>query len=124
MRVLLRRNKAHAATALFVFGIVAQATFACPPCGYIAIPTLTEEIEQQHVAVIASLNSSQPPSGVEGDRGSSTYTIIKVQHNSTNSTLKPGDVIQTDYYNEGKAGDSFLLLGTCHVNDVKLSTSE
>lgn len=124
MRVLLRRNTAHVATALLVFGIVAQATFACPPCGYTPIPTITEELEQQHVAVIASLESFQPPSGVEGDRGSSIYTIVKVQHNSTNSTLKTGDVIQTDFYNKGKAGDSFLLLGTCHVKEVKLSTSE
>jgi hypothetical protein len=125
MRFLFTHLVTFATTVLLVLSIIEQVIFACPPSGYMPVQTFRDQMEQEDVTVIASLDSSKAPNGIENDNGSSTFTIVKVLSTSTKSTLKPGDVIQKDRYEAGEIGDLFLMTGICQNNhDVNKRLNE
>ena len=89
----------------------ANAVIGCPFCGVPTL-TLTEQMSQADVTVIATYTSAELPADDGSHFGHTLYTIEKIQANPSKSNLKKGDQVRIDRYQEGKAGDLALITGT------------
>ncbi len=74
--------------------------------------TLTEQMAQADVTVIAEYKIAEMPAEDGSHFGNTVYVITKVQSNPSHSKFKPGDEIRLNRYQEGKPGDLAILTGT------------
>lgn len=97
----------------------ASAALACPFCEAPSL-TLTEQLNQADVAVLAQWVSLEEADRDEGLPGSTTFEIVDIVHDST-AGLDRGERIDLARARAAKPGDLFLLLGT-QSTDVEWSS--
>jgi hypothetical protein len=97
-------------------GLLASPAGACPDCNPTGL-TFSEEIATMDVAIIARLAKAQPavripaPARKEGSDEIAKGTFEIVQILKGEGLVRKGDKIETLYFGDGKAGDSFLVMG-------------
>ncbi|REJ91051.1 MAG: hypothetical protein DWQ34_16125 [Planctomycetota bacterium] len=88
----------------------ARTTEACPFCEAPSL-TLTEQLNQSDVAALVQWVESKPLDREEGFPGSTTYEVVEVVHDASN-TLEKGGQVTLKRDRAAQKGDLFLLLGT------------
>lgn len=99
-----------AAMTVGIFAALTSAVaWACPFCSATA-QTFSEEIASMDAVVIAKLVSLPPPSQKAGDElAHARFEISQVVKGK--SLAKPGQMIETLYFGDGKPGQKFLVMG-------------
>lgn len=83
---------------------------ACPFCEAPDV-TLSQQVQQSDVAVLAQWAEGQPADREKGFAGSTTYEVVDVVHDAS-GTLQKGTRFEIVRYRPGKKGDLFLMLGS------------
>ncbi|WP_459557980.1 hypothetical protein [Lacunimicrobium album] len=121
MKSFSTRLTAIALIVAMTLNMIGQTVLACPFCGVPTL-TLTEQMAQADVTVIASFKTADLPAEDGSNFGSTIYTIEKIQLNPSKSALKKGDEIRIDRFQEGKAGDLAIMTGTMIKNAIENGT--
>lgn len=100
---------------LGILGLLAalvQGANACPGCP-ISAPTFAEEFDVMDAVVIARLTAVPTPAkGEKAKKGELPLGKFEVTHVLKGAkVVRPKEVIESLYFGERKAGDSFLLMG-------------
>lgn len=94
----------------FLFLSQTKAVPGCPFCGPASL-TLSEQISQADVAVIAKWVSAEKPDIEKQTYGVTIYEVTDVLNAASDSELKKGSTIKLDRYRSGKEGDKVVLTG-------------
>lgn len=98
----------------FLFGLfTALAVNIAQSCPFCEAPdvTLSQQLQQADVAVLAQWVSGTPLDRDKGIAGTTVYEVVDLVHDSS-GTLKKNGQFTVERYREGKPGDLFLMLGS------------
>ncbi len=96
----------------FVVGVLiaGQVSDACPFCDTPSI-TFSEQVAQSQAVVLVKWAGAEKPDPFNFEPGSCTYQIVS-RYRQNEATPQPGEQVTIPFYQSGKPGDSFWMLGT------------
>lgn len=96
-------------TFLLATVIPGLLVLACPFCDAPSI-TYSEQLKDAQAVLFVQWDSAEKPNALDFEPGSTTYRVV-TPFRQTETALKAGDSVKIPFYQNGKPGDTFWMLG-------------